>query len=82
MPFTPFGSRRTPSETGLPDQRYQQARAPASGAASGETIEVQPGDTLFGIAKRHNVQVGALIEVNGLPNGTSIKPGQRLLLPT
>jgi murein DD-endopeptidase MepM/ murein hydrolase activator NlpD len=73
---------RTPSETGLPDQRYQQARAPASGAASGETIEVQPGDTLFGIAKRHNVQVGALIEVNGLPNGTSIKPGQRLLLPT
>jgi murein DD-endopeptidase MepM/ murein hydrolase activator NlpD len=69
---------RGPAETGPPEQRYQQGRAPASG----ETIEVQPGDTLFGIAKRHNVQVGALIEVNGLPNGTSIKPGQRLLLPT
>jgi murein DD-endopeptidase MepM/ murein hydrolase activator NlpD len=73
---------RGPTETTLPDQRYQQARAPASGSTSGETIEVQPGDTLFGIAKRHNVQVGALIEVNGLPNGTSIKPGQRLLLPS
>ena len=31
---------------------------------------MQPGDTLFGIAKRHGVQVGALIEVNGLQNGT------------
>jgi murein DD-endopeptidase MepM/ murein hydrolase activator NlpD len=69
---------RAPEQTQLPDRRYDQARP----AASAETIEVQPGDTLFGIARRHNVQVGALIEVNGLPNGTSIKPGQRLLLPT
>ena len=54
----------------------RSARPPAA-----SSIEVQPGDTLFGIAKRHGVQVGTLIEVNGLANGTSIKPGQRLLLP-
>jgi murein DD-endopeptidase MepM/ murein hydrolase activator NlpD len=50
-------------------------------AATGETIEVQPGDTLHSIARRHGVSIGALIEVNGLGDGSSLKPGQRLLLP-
>ena len=50
-------------------------------AASGETIEVQAGDTLHGIARRHGVSIGALIEVNGLGDGATLKPGQRLLLP-
>ncbi len=68
---------RPAERTPVAERRYEQPRA----TASGETIEVQPGDTLFGIAKRHGVQVGALIEVNGLQNGTSIKPGQRLALP-
>jgi murein DD-endopeptidase MepM/ murein hydrolase activator NlpD len=68
----------TPTERApVAERRYEAPRA----AAGGETIEVQPGDTLFGIAKRHGVQVGTLIEVNGLQNGTSIKPGQRLTLP-
>jgi murein DD-endopeptidase MepM/ murein hydrolase activator NlpD len=68
---------RVPERAAAPERRYEAQRP----AASGESIEVQPGDTLFGIAKRHGVQVGALIEVNGLPNGASLKPGQRLLLP-
>ena len=50
-------------------------------AASGESIQVQQGDTLYGIAKRHGVSISALIEVNGLGHGASIKPGQQLLLP-
>ena len=68
---------RVPERAAAPERRYEAQRP----SASGESIEVQPGDTLFGIAKRHGVQVGALIEVNGLANGTSIKPGQRLALP-
>ena len=76
------GVRRTVCQTvyeraAAPERRYEAQRP----SASGDTIEVQPGDTLFGIAKRHGVQVGTLIEVNGMANGTSIKPGQRLLLP-
>jgi murein DD-endopeptidase MepM/ murein hydrolase activator NlpD len=42
---------------------------------------VQAGDTLHGIARRHGVSIGALIEVNGLGDGATLKPGQRLLLP-
>jgi murein DD-endopeptidase MepM/ murein hydrolase activator NlpD len=49
--------------------------------ASGDSIQVQQGDTLHGIAKRYGVSISALIEVNGLGHGTSIKPGQQLLLP-
>jgi murein DD-endopeptidase MepM/ murein hydrolase activator NlpD len=58
-------------------------RAPLSQprAPGGESIEVQQGDTLYGIAKRHGVSISALIEANGLRHGASVKPGQQLLLP-
>jgi murein DD-endopeptidase MepM/ murein hydrolase activator NlpD len=50
-------------------------------AARGETIQVQEGDTLYSLAKRHGVSLAALIETNGLAHGSTIKPGQQLLLP-
>jgi murein DD-endopeptidase MepM/ murein hydrolase activator NlpD len=50
-------------------------------AARGETIQVQQGDTLYGIAKRYGVSIAALIEINGLAHGSTIKPGQQLVLP-
>ena len=50
-------------------------------AARGETIQVQQGDTLYGISKRYGVSIAALIEVNGLAHGSTIKPGQQLVLP-
>jgi murein DD-endopeptidase MepM/ murein hydrolase activator NlpD len=53
----------------------------ARAAARGETIQVQQGDTLYGIARRYGVSVAALIEINGLAHGSTIKPGQQLVLP-
>jgi murein DD-endopeptidase MepM/ murein hydrolase activator NlpD len=53
----------------------------ARAAARGETIQVQQGDTLYGIARRYGVSVSALIDINGLAHGSSIKPGQQLVLP-
>ena len=53
----------------------------ARAAARGETIQVQQGDTLYGIARRYGVSVAALIEINGLAHGSAIKPGQQLVLP-
>jgi LysM repeat protein len=38
---------------------------------------VRPGDTLFGIATRHDMSVPALMQVNGL-SGTLIHPGDKL----
>ncbi len=48
--------------------------------AQGEMIEVQPGDTLYGLSKRHQVPVSELMTVNGL-SSPNLKPGQKLSLP-
>ncbi|HRK19467.1 MAG TPA: LysM peptidoglycan-binding domain-containing M23 family metallopeptidase, partial [Hyphomicrobiaceae bacterium] len=53
----------------------------AAPAASGTTIEVVAGDTLYGLSKRHGVSVSSLMEVNGLKSA-ALKPGQKLALPS
>ncbi|MFZ4806946.1 MAG: peptidoglycan DD-metalloendopeptidase family protein [Hyphomicrobiaceae bacterium] len=52
----------------------------AATTAAGETVEVQQGDTLFGIARRHNVRVEDVKRLNNL-SSTMIRPGQRLVMP-
>ena len=46
----------------------------------GEMVEVQPGDTLYGISKRHHVSLNDLMAANQLANPT-LKPGQKIYLP-
>ena len=46
----------------------------------GETFDVQPGDTLYGLSKRHQVSLAELMAVNDL-TGPNLKPGQKLFLP-
>ena len=64
-----------------PTARRYDRPPPSRAPAAGESIQVQQGDTLYGIAKRYGVSISALIELNGLKSGASIKPGQQLLLP-
>jgi LysM repeat protein len=58
--------------------------APSAGAkppiAPGETVEVQAGDSLYAISKRHNVSIAALMDVNQLKS-PNLKPGQKIVLP-
>lgn len=44
------------------------------------SIEVQPGDTLYGLSRRHGVSISALMETNRLKSLTLV-PGQVLRLP-
>ncbi|CAA2141553.1 LysM peptidoglycan-binding domain-containing protein [Hyphomicrobium sp. ghe19] len=53
---------------------------PVTPAAKGEMIEVQPGDTLYGLSRRHQVSLTELTSLNGLSN-PNLKPGQKLYLP-
>ena len=46
-----------------------------------ETVVVQSGDTLSGIAAEHDTTVDAFMRANGLSNPNSLRVGQVLLIP-
>ncbi len=46
-----------------------------------KAIEVQPGDTLYGIASRNGTSVRELAQANALIAPFQLRPGQRLRLP-
>ena len=64
-----FGSQAAPASPPL-----------AQATASGQSIDVQPGDTLYGLSKKHHVSVAALMSVNQLTS-PNLKLGQKLALP-
>ncbi len=82
----------TPQPSAPPTNFIQTPRAPervanfassttAAATASGEQIEVRPGDTLYGLSKRHKVSLNELMTTNGLTT-PALKPGQKLVLPS
>ncbi|MDO5679431.1 MAG: peptidoglycan DD-metalloendopeptidase family protein [Pelistega sp.] len=57
--------------------------AGGSSAATGSGVHVvQRGDTLYSIARRHNVSVNQLLSLNNISNASQIEVGQRLRLGT
>ncbi len=58
------------------------ARAAARPMNAGDdTYVVRPGDTLSDIAQRFSVSIAALTRSNGLSEVSTIRPGQRLIVP-
>ena len=47
----------------------------------GTAVTVQKGDTIDGLVARYGVPASAIAEANNIPNGTALKPGQRLVIP-
>jgi murein DD-endopeptidase MepM/ murein hydrolase activator NlpD len=83
-PYTDESWKRTPA---APSYAQPASAAPASTAsvapvtaAAGETIEVQPGDTLYGLSRRHHVSLNELMTANGLTS-PNLKPGHKLIVP-
>jgi LysM repeat protein len=56
-------------------------RASAAAAHEPRTYVVRAGDTLFSIARRHDITVNALLAANTLTPRSVIQPGRRLRLP-
>ncbi|MBW7878236.1 MAG: LysM peptidoglycan-binding domain-containing protein [Chloroflexi bacterium] len=59
---------------------HAQSTAPTATPA-GQTYTVQPGDTLFSIARRFAVSSNDLIRVNGIADPNRIRVGQKLVIP-
>ena len=47
----------------------------------GTAITVQNGDTIDGLVTRYGVPASAIAAANNIPNGTALRPGQRLVIP-
>jgi murein DD-endopeptidase MepM/ murein hydrolase activator NlpD len=47
----------------------------------GTAITVQNGDTIDSLVSRYGVPASAIAEANNIPNGTALRPGQRLVIP-
>ena len=75
-----YAAQPLPPPREIPADRAAAPSRPRA-VASGETVDVHAGDTLSGIARRHHVTVAALSEVNNLGPTSTIKPGQKLVLP-
>ena len=76
----PPSAASAPKSYAAPVATAPRPVAPSHAAARGDLIEVQQGDTLYGIARRHNVTISDLMAANDL-KGNTLKPGQKLHLP-
>ncbi len=56
----------------------ETAAGPAMVAASGSTYTVQPGDTMFGVARKNGTTVATIAKLNGLEPTAALITGQRL----
>jgi murein DD-endopeptidase MepM/ murein hydrolase activator NlpD len=79
---TPAAARPPVAE---PPARFAAAAPPPSlhrshAGVTGESVEVQPGETLYSIGRRYGVSAAAIKDANGLTSDT-VRPGQRLTLP-
>jgi murein DD-endopeptidase MepM/ murein hydrolase activator NlpD len=61
--------------------RQAAARPPGWNWEGGTAITVQKGDTIDGLVTRYGVPAAAIAEANNIPNGTALRPGQRLVIP-
>ena len=67
--------------TGSVQPPSHAARPPGWNWEGGTAITVQQGDTIDGLVTRYGVPAAAIAEANNIPNGTALKPGQRLVIP-
>jgi murein DD-endopeptidase MepM/ murein hydrolase activator NlpD len=65
-------------------QAGQRLKIPGSGTSSGGYTEyrVVRGDTLYGIARRYQAAVDAILSANSLPRDYVLKPGDVLRIPS
>ncbi len=74
------GVRFVPTRPGTPVAGTLVAE-PVADVTPTSTYVVKSGDSLWTIAKKHNLTLSQLTAANNLPANTNLKPGQKLLIP-
>jgi murein DD-endopeptidase MepM/ murein hydrolase activator NlpD len=60
---------------------YPSAPAKSFGQG-GRTVVVQYGDTPYSLGQRHGVPASKILSANKLPQGSTLSPGQRIVIPS
>jgi LysM repeat protein len=75
--------RAEPTRPGSPNAAaLAPARPVVDDVAPVSTYSVQRGDSLWSIAKKHKITVAELAKANNLSTGATLRPGQKLMVPT
>ena len=87
-PMAPSANYGAPSQsyavagpTPAPQQAPRVATAGGWTGAGGSYVHAQQGDTVDSLSRRYGVPSSAIAEVNGIPAGGALSPGQRVLMP-
>lgn len=85
LPVAAQAPVRAERDTAIEDRpRQMPASAPVATASSPDwqgTHTIASGESLYGIARKHNVKVAELQEVNGIASVTRIRPGTVIKVP-
>lgn len=79
-PASPLG-HATPTRPGSAAAVAVTPAKPVENVAPVSTYTVERGDSLWSIAKKHNLAVAELAKANSIPTGTALKPGRKLIIP-
>ncbi len=80
----PVARREMPPVDGQPADRrtmgWNAQQSSSSQLSSNKVIVVREGDTLYSIARQHEVTISQLFAVNGLVSD-QLRPGQHIVIP-
>ena len=80
-PAAPAGDRYSPTRPNTPVAGALLAE-PVGDITPATTYTVKSGDNLWTIARKNNITVAQLTAANSLSANASLKPGQRLIIPS
>jgi murein DD-endopeptidase MepM/ murein hydrolase activator NlpD len=61
--------------------QYQYNAQSGWSAQGGQTVVVQPGDTMFVLGNRYGIPASTIAQANNLPSNASLTAGQRIIIP-
>lgn len=76
-----IGQKLKISGTKSSSKKSSSGKSSKKSAGKARTYKVKPGESLYGIALKHNVSVSAIQKKNGMGNSTSLQMGQTLKIP-
>ena len=72
---------KAPARQAQAPQRATGAPSPAQAKPAGGFHVVQPGETLWSIARKYDVHPGALLKLNGMDVNTKVRTGEKIKIP-